>query len=266
MWAMLCVLGFAREVADERIVFDVTTDSLVVGPPTVITCKLLDSKNKITFVDLENLGIAREDYRVTDGRAMLPAAKLAVQAYRKLTKQHRLGKVSLTAATQAWEAYQVHALDYFKSMKRSYADVIRLEQAAYHPGRCECRRLGDIEGEGTLYHLDISSMYTAIGRNAMFPMNHFGTWLGPPEPDWKEPFDRTIIADVTLDTPEAYYPVCDIVNRLLPPEPSSYGERIIYPTGCFRAALCEPELNVAIAHGHIKEWHRTELYQAAPGS
>src|SRR5579872_704856 len=144
MWAEACILGFAKEIADGRLLMDVGKDCFIAGPPTVLTCQMSEGGGKITMIDLENLGISKDDCNVSEGRAVLPATKLAVQAYRKLVKDEELGKVCMTAAAQCWEAFRKRSTALEKAggqLPRSPSEALPLEGAAYTTGRCECRRL-----------------------------------------------------------------------------------------------------------------------------
>lgn len=261
MWRSWCVLGGTKEITDGRITLDLTSDCFVAADtPTIITCKIpgTSRKGKAVWADLGNLGIAKEDYGITDSRAELPAAKMAILAYRRMCRKHNLGKPCLTAASQAWQVFT----DRYEMPQHSSAAIIPLEEAAYFGGYCGCRRLGEINEP--LWHLDISSMYTAIGLNTLFPVRYEGFSEREPVPDASK--NLLEIADVTLTTNQPFYPARESVklNGLARPQASCYGERVIYPVGTFRTVLCSPELDIARSFGHVKKRHRSQYYKAAP--
>lgn len=264
MWRSWCVLGGTNEVSAGCLILDVSKEAFVVSnPPTIITCRAKDGiKNgSITFIDIANLGILKKHYDVTDERAELPAAKMAIQDYRAMVRKHSLGKTCLTAGSQAWHVFESR----YKQPRQSPEAAISLEAAAYFGGRCECRVLGEVKGE--LYKVDVSAMYTSLGVICQFPNELAETWLpsrghdNPPDIE-----DGLKIADVTIKAPLAYYPARDhvLVNHLQKPQEGIYGERVIYPKGVFRTALCGPELQFAIASGHVLQYHRVQYYYAAP--
>jgi len=253
MWKSWCVLGGTGEIADGRLQIDMGRDCFVASdPPTIITCS--NGKKRLLFIDLGNLGIDREHYDIRDGRAVLPAAKMAVQDYRAMCKQFDMGKPCLTAASQAWHIFERH----YPLAEPSSASIVKLEEAAYFGGHNRCDRIGTITEK--LYALDISSMYTSIGLTAMFPVEYLGF---SKDANFT---NQLAIADVTIKTPRPWYPAREYVrvNYLHEPDSGAYGERIIYPTGEFRTALCGPELSIAMANGHVKDWHRVQYYRPAP--
>lgn len=255
MWRSWCVLNFIKETAEGRLVLNLDRDYFVVADtPTVITCRA--GENSIMCIDIANLGIEKKDYDIReDNRAILPAAKMAIQDYRAMCKKWDMGMICLTSASQCWQIF----LDRYPLPLSSPPSAVEMEMAAYFNGRCECRRIGEINEK--LYLLDISSMYTSIGLNALFPMQYECSRDGG--------FDNTgcmagliRIADVTVKTQLPYYPARETVklNRLQVPSVGTYGERIIYPIGEFRTILCEPELLVAIANNHITKVHKVQYY------
>jgi len=254
MWKSWCVLDGTMEIARKCIQIDVSKDCFIAeNPPTIITCRR--SKCRISFMDLDNLGISKEDYDVRDHRAMLPASKMAVQEYRKMCNEFDMGRACETSASQAWNIFSAR----YQQPRRSPPEARPLESAAYFGGRAECRRLGIIEEK--LYQLDISAMYTSLARLGAFPMELVGIEEKPPKEG-----DGLMIADVTLKTPLALYPcrgtslILNGLGALDQPEAGIYGERIIYPVGTFRTALCGPELAVAMGNNHVLEWHSVQHY------
>ena len=266
MWQAWCLLGGHEEIAAGYINLDIARDCFIAADlPTILTFKI-NGGPKVEWIDLGNLGIAKADYGVQDDRAILPAAKMAISDYRSMCYIYKLGAPAMTAASQAWRALCLRN----EAVLPSPANV-DFELAAYFGGRCECFRIGEVRCR--LHKIDISSMYTALALNAMFPGHYVGFWrpgndcvdearLGPADME-----SRCLpIADVTLRTDMPFYPARDSVrvNRLRKPGMGMYDERVIYPIGEFRTMLCGPELTIAKAHKHVHAWHEVRYYEPVP--
>ena len=279
IWPMVCLSRLVNEINEKRFVLDVSGDRpkgcfIAADPPTIIKVQTPEGCT-LKFIDLANFGIEPSDYSVDGNAGKLAATKQAVMDYCQLCYDWEMGPPASTAASQAWKCYKAmyEPPSQWASIPPISAGQSRLEEAAYFGGRCECVRLGSFTDR--LYHLDISSMYTAIGRNAMFPRAYVTSWdrhNGSTAPPYATRFanaftsDYLAIADVTLRTPENWYPVSDLarehhINELWAPAVRSVDERVIWPIGEFRTALCGPELALAVASNHVKEWHRVQYYE-----
>jgi len=267
-WPLWCVTNGTEEVSQGMLRLDVSGQkpdhTFIAGdPPTIITFDV-PGGSTMAMLDLANFGVTPEMYGLVDGCGALAATKLAVTQLHSLCKSYGLGELRSTAAAQAWHVYRSFHQPQPSAVPTSSIGSSRLEEAAYFGGRCECRRLGRVEQ--AVYDYDVTAMYTTIGLFAMFPREYVDCWdagKNRSEP-WLED-GLLMIADVTLQTDKALYPVSEL-NRGCPlraPRPRDPGERVIYPVGTFRTALCGPELAVAVGHGHVREWHRVQYYEPA---
>lgn len=102
---------------------------------------------------------------------------------------------------------------------------------------------------GGLVHYDVASMYPTILAREVFPEHLLYVRHAPPlERIAEELTYRCVIADVTLRTERAEYPV-------------RTEERVVYPVGEFRTTLAGPELARAIAEGAVTQVHRSTSYR-----
>jgi DNA polymerase type B, organellar and viral len=280
LWPAWCLLGGVTEVAEGRLILDVrnseqdahlpggrprrSTGLFIAEDPPTIICLAVPGGGRIKMIDLANYGIEPKHYGIDGDAGALSATVKAYQDYRRLCNEFDLGGLQTTAAAQSWHAYRrshlVHPV-----IVHPIEKVLSLERAAYYGGRCECLRLGRFRER--LYHLDVNSMYTAIGQNVLFPTKYVAAW--EPTEKLDLPFldeSKSVIADVTIRTDAPLFPACETVKEdaLAPPAPNRGRNRIIYPVGTFRTALCQPELAIAVANDLIVEWHRVQYYEFAP--
>ena len=116
-----------------------------------------------------------------------------------------------------------------------------------------------------------TSMSTACIRRAglitQFPSKYIGSW------EWSEsekipPMfdDRVMVADVTVTTEYPVYPAREKVKTDSEIAPVGRGgrERVIFPCGTFRTALCGDELLDAMLNRAVRKWHRVQYYVPAP--
>lgn len=144
----------------------------------------------------------------------------------------------------------------------------KLERIACHGGRASTWFFGDVVSKdhtqsehlpplprecpwhlaGTLYHVDVSSMYVWLLTQVDTPYKHVTTDYNETPKGlagllkWHE-----CVAQVMLDTPVAEYP-------------HRYKDRVIYPTGRFRAVLCGAELRRALADGVVTQVFVVAIY------
>lgn len=216
------------------------------------------------MVDLANYGIQPEDYKVDGLPGKLAAAVQSVKDYRRLCDVYALGSLQTTAASQAWYCYRSSHMDH-TVICHPIEKVLDLERAAYYGGRCEATRLGLFREK--LYHLDVNSMYTYLGKLFSFPWRYVASW--EPTGQGEEPPMREgiFIADVTVNISEPLVPAREQVkvDPLSAPTKRQGRERVIYPIGEFRTALCSPELGSLLLRGYrVSEWHRVQYYDHAP--
>lgn len=280
VWPAWCALEGKKEIDEGRLLLNIrqakgdnhlpggrprVPDGLFVAenPPTII-CLAVPGGGRIKMVDLRNYGITPEAYAIKDSHGIMEATVQAVKDYHRLCTTYDLGSLQTTAAAQAWYCYrrshmthkiQVHPID----------KALSLERAAYYGGRCECFRLGTFRQK--LYHLDVNSMYTALGMIQLFPTRlvvTFNKGEGVLADYLRD--NCFMVADVTIETSIPQWPAREKVKIDADIEPYQRGgrERVIYPVGKFRTALCGVELLLAATSGVIKDWHRVQYYEQEP--
>ena len=263
IWQAWCLLDGVAEIASGRIKCNTSglkpKHIFIAGdPPTIIIIGTAKG-NSVKLIDLANYGIGPGNFRWLCGFAMK-----AAKDYHQLCKDVMMGEPQATAASQAWHSYQLFHKPENPADPESSCGATDLEEAAYFGGRAECGRLGKFDEK--LYHVDTNAMYTTIGLNSDFPRALVGCWqrnsysFAPPKNNYLR------IADVTIRTDKPWYPATDMVRvtELRQPDRRDNAERVIYPIGTFRTALCEPELQLAEQYGHVKEYHRVQYYEPAP--
>lgn len=277
VWPAWCLLNGVKEVAEGRLILDIrqeNDDKLLPGerprrstglfvaenPPTII-CLAVPGGGRIKIVDLANYGITQENYGIDGDAGSLAATVQATKDYHRLCKTYDLGGCQTTAAAQAWYCYR---RSHMKSpvIVHPIEKALDLERAAYYGGRCECRRLGKFSE--TLYHVDVNSMYTSLGCLSRFPSRYVACadmLDGKRHIPYSD--EKLMIADVTVKVDTPYYPCREKVkiDPGIDPRGRRGRERVIYPVGRFRTALCGPELGFAVQAGHVVEWHRVQYYQ-----
>ena len=117
--------------------------------------------------------------------------------------------------------------------------AIDLERESYKGGRTECFYIGTLS-DGPYFVVDVNSLYPFVMQNNQFPVkyDHMATGLSLSELS-ELLIDRSVVADVMLDTDVAAY----AVKR----------DRTLFPVGKFRTVLTSPELAFAIKYNHIAE-------------
>lgn len=162
---------------------------------------------------------------------------------------HALGSFGITAAKQAFNAYQARFLS-CKLCVHNNGTAMNLERRAYKGGRTECFRIGKLDKK-TWYKLDVNGLYAAMMRWYPYPRVLLGVAQNV-VPEYLDHLleDRLAIADVILSTEKPMYPV-----RL--------GGRNAYPVGDFFATLTTPELKQALAGGDIVGVGRVAVYEPA---
>ena len=164
-----------------------------------------------------------------------PALHLAVTALRDyLLAAHAAGiRVNRTTAAQLGWAHARSGYLAGELFVNADPESRRLERFAYHGGRCEAFRLGEIPG--TTYSLDVRACYATICLDERLPcqqLEEYRAGCAAEQIDTAGP-DHWI-ADVIVQTDEADYPL-------------RWHGSPIFPVGQFRTALPWPELRHALA-------------------
>lgn len=164
-------------------------------------------------------------------------------------REHDLGGFAPTLAAQSLRAYCHRFMRH-----RIYIDAntkgLDLARDAYHGGRVECFRLGEINGP--LHKLDINSMYPAVMRDNLYPIKIAGVYKDVSHSELTRWLNKyCVVARCKISTNEPVYSV------LTP-------DKLLFPVGEFSTTLCTPELQHAMANGHIIAIERAAVYDGAP--
>ena len=170
----------------------------------------------------------------------------AFLTFREFVREHDLGVMQPTLASQALTAYR-HRFMPCQILIHTKVEALELERESYHGGRTEAFWYGPHFGR--LYKLDINSMYPSIMREqalsaryvAYFPTYKPHLWRAA-----KRDYHR--VAECWIQTEEEVY---GIVRD----------HRLIFPTGRFVTTLAEPEIRYAEEHGHLAKVGRWAIYE-----
>jgi len=238
LWGKL-EYGFARiSGTDRRNLSDRNRDNepyspgilIAEDPPCLAQLRLRGAHGSILWLDCRNWGIELDNTLSRGEETALALAALVVRLER-YSMDYLSTPLAPTAAGQSYRTWRTAKLTHGVHCHVN-PNALLLERQAHIGGRCECYRLGVINGQ--VFHLDIRSAYGSIMCKHMLPVGlerwHAIDCCG-------ESIDAecatNMIADVTISTDEPAYPL------------RRDGD-VIYPVGRFRTQLCRPELADAI--------------------
>lgn len=205
----------------------------------------------------EKLGVPKGQWQGWD----TPDAELAAYCEQDVTvlrtavcqmldwwREGERGRWAATSAGLAWNAWR-HRYLQAPVLVHDDGDVTSLERDAYHAGRTEAFRVGEIGGP--VYHYDVNSMYPFVMRKGLFPcaLKRSGLWDEPRSFDAEHDPIRCV-ATVRLETDRPDYPV-------------RVGGYTVWPSGRFVTTLAGPELATAFAAGHVRKVYQWAEYELA---
>ena len=171
----------------------------------------------------------------------------AMKQYRDFNREHDTGKFAATRASQSFNAYRHRFMGetiYIHGDKR----VAELERDAYFGGRTEAFRWGNFS-DGPFVFLDVNSMYPYVMREQRYPtkiveylehvpIEYIRKWLPC----------SSMVADVTIEICE---PMIAYRGK----------EKVLFPVGRFRTAVCSEGLRRLLIQNAILEVHRLAVYE-----
>lgn len=163
-------------------------------------------------------------------------------------KQEKLGGFAPTLASQAMRAFRHRFM-----LQHIYIDAdkraLELSREALHGGRTECFYIG--KKRGKFYQLDVNSMYPWIMQKYDVPVKLVGCYSDVTRAELARWLKRyCVVARVRLVTDEPAYAVV-------------HDNRLVFPVGKLRVALCTPELIYALSKGHIHSVEVAAVYERA---
>ncbi len=164
-------------------------------------------------------------------------------------RDNDLGGSAATLASQALKTYRYKFLRHDVLIDDNVT-ALELARSAYHGGRTEVFRLGEIEGP--LYLLDVRSEYPTVMQSEEYPTILRGVYGGFSLDDLSGLLERyAVVADVELSTDEPVYAYKD-------------SSPLLFPIGIFRTVLTSGELLYALRNGHIRQIFQAAVYERAP--
>lgn len=243
------------------------TSAVADAPPMILTWK--NGKRTIRYIDTlniwrmplkavgESIGIpklampapsASEEVWDAYGKQDVEVIRQVTLKWLAFLRANDLGGFSPTLASQAFKAYR-HRFMPCKILIDAKPEAAAIARESYLGGRCECFRIGTYSGD--FYYLDVNSMYPSVMRTGQFPVKLLGVYGRPTFKELRKWLThRAVICDCVIDTDVPAYPIVQ-------------GGKLIFPVGRFRAVLAGPELEHALAHGHIESMTRASVYERA---
>lgn len=175
--------------------------------------------------------------------------RLAFLAFRTFVRNHNLGVLQPTLASQAFTAYR-HRFMPEKIVIHANEKALSLERESFHGGRTEAFYHGWVDGP--VHKLDINSMYPAIMAREQFG-HKLLAYFGYAQQLWWEDAlkaGHSMVAQCKIETD---IPVYGLVKD----------ERLVFPVGEFDTTLSTPEIIFALAHGHILSVGAWAIYEQA---
>jgi len=164
--------------------------------------------------------------------------------------KHNTGNFKTTISGIAKSAFTHRFMDH-EICIHDDPDVIDLERASYHGGRCQALQPGIYTGQ-TIYQLDANGMYASIEMEEELPYRLRG-YLTNTSPKQIAHLLKSyaVIAEVSLDVKE-------------PAFPSIEKGKVVFRTGPQTLTLTTPELKYLIERGWPYTVKRAAYYDSAP--
>lgn len=206
-------------------------------------------KNRVKILEWENFGVKADHFGVTEAKVTVKDAVHVLKAYLDAMRAVGVAVDKTTAAQLGWSHFRRDCQPNSMAINLDN-DTRAMERRAYHGGRNECYRLGDIPGQ--TYSLDVRSCYANICANLEVP-----AWL---DCEYKDGIDVRAI-----EATEGYQWIADVEIKTSEPDyPLSWGNTPIYPVGHFSTSLAWPELLHALANKRVVKATRAARYVARP--
>ena len=131
-----------------------------------------------------------------------------------------------------------------------HEEAKKVERSSYRGGETRVYRVGQFRGR--FWQLDVNNLFAHAMRIGLYPvrLRYFrdaSDWIA--EPFAIEPMET--VAEVAIESPDRLYAI-------------KHDREIKYTYGRFTTVLAGPELDAAIAAGHVKYIKRYAVYELAP--
>ena len=166
----------------------------------------------------------------------------------KFIYKHDLGRLGLTIASQAFNAFR-HRFMRHKIVIHTRKTIIQAERESYYGGRTECFALGKFED---VIQLDVNSLYPSVMKDNYFPVCFIKKVLHPSVNSLKKYLkDFCVIAKVLVDIPKLRFGIV----------PKRIKGKLVFPCGQFYGVYCGPELEFLLERNWIKQIDYLILYE-----
>lgn len=195
-------------------------------------------------VDFDTVG---DDELLTYCKRDVEVMRQAWNLWYAYIQTNDLGNFQNTIGSQAMSAFRHRFMEH-DIVIHTNKQATELERDSYHGGRVECFHIGPYT-KGTVYNLDINSMYPFIMSTQPVPTKLLKYYESISIGDFEELRTRFgYIADVTLDIKK---PVLPVVHE----------GRLIFPVGRVSGAFTKPELEPALKESSVLEVRRCSAYR-----
>lgn len=183
-----------------------------------------------------------DDYCKRDVEIILKA----VTEWADFLRSQDMGKFCLTIAAQSMQTFRHRYLEE-RILIDTDAVALDIARRAYHGGRVECNRIGQLPGP--LYLLDINSLYPYCMRAFEFPLRLIAATAHPTVVEVADLLKKYLVcAHVRLHTSS---PVIATKEK----------GKLIFPIGTFDAYVSTPELEYLLEKEQVLAIHRVAVYE-----
>lgn len=187
-----------------------------------------------------------DEYNKQDVQVLIDA----VREYLIFITEHKLGAFAITQASQSFAAFR-HRFMSHKILIDDNEDALRISRSAYYGGRVECFLVGERIGAPT-YKVDINSMYPYVMHEYEYPTQLATVWRNVETDEYLRLREKYLFtAECVIETDEPVYPL-------------RRNGKLIFPIGRFSCFLSTPEIDYAIAHGHLQKIKQMAVYHHDP--
>lgn len=239
----------ASDQRDEAVRQPLQADGVVIDdPPTILRLRLPGRPGRLWLLDSRNWGIES----VGDSLSAADEARWLAAVMRRMVDElasRGWGGLKATAGSQSLAIWR-HSYLTHPVIAHGDSDILDLEARAYVGGRCECGRLGPVEGP--LFMVDRRSAYAAACAELDVPVRVKGYYDGGIQGLVRDPERaQRCCAEAGVSGDEPAYPY---LAR----------DGVRYPVGNRSVVLAGPELRDAVERGAVQRLGRCVEYECAP--
>lgn len=173
----------------------------------------------------------------------------AITHLRRYIQENDLGVFQSTIGSCAMHSFR-HRFMSHDVYCHDNEKVLAMERDSYFGGRAEAYYIGTRKGD--YYQLDVNSLYPSVMRDLQCPVRLIRT-VDSPSHDWvlRQLSAVGVIAKVWIDSGDDWYP-------------KRREGKPFFPVGSYPTTLAGPELQWAIARGHVMRFGVVSLYELQP--